>query len=272
VEVAEELARRAAAAVDNARLYRDAQEALHARDDFLTSAAHEFRTPLTTLRLHVQSIARSAHRSVEVGDAARLATKLDVVDAQVERMSALVDRLLDVSVLAARRLPLVLEQLDLAALAREVAVGFDSELQQAGCRLTLDLQGPSLGTWDRARLDQLLTNLLSNALKYGRGKPVEISVGGTDRMARLVVRDHGIGIEQHDHARIFGRFERGVSSSNFAGFGVGLWIARTVVEALGGTIEVESKVGHGATFTVLLPRAGVAVSASGRPSAAASAA
>jgi signal transduction histidine kinase len=111
-----------------------------------------------------------------------------------------------------------------------------------------------VGGWDRLRLEQITTNLLSNAIKYGPGKPIEITLAGDEQRATLRVRDQGIGIAAEDHGRIFERFERAVSPRRYGGFGLGLWIVRRVADALGGTIDVESRPGAGATFTVTLPR------------------
>jgi signal transduction histidine kinase len=115
-----------------------------------------------------------------------------------------------------------------------------------------------VGRWDSLRLEQVVTNLLTNALKYGAGRPIEVTVEGDDTHARLSVRDQGIGIAEEDAGRIFERFERAVSVQHYGGFGIGLWIVREIIQALGGTIEVRSTVGQGATFTVILPRQGPA--------------
>jgi len=253
--VAEELARRAAMAIDNARLYRDAQEAIHSRDEFLTVAAHEFRTPLTTLQLQVQSITRSLRKHAGEGVVTPLVSKLTVADQQLVRMKLLVERLLDVSIMTAHRLPLELEDVDLVALVTHVTAGFQSQMKDAGCAVTVETSVQCVGMWDRARLDQLVTNLLSNAVKYGPHKPIEVRVWADDATASIAVRDHGIGIAPADQARIFERFERAVSTSHYGGFGLGLWLVRLISEALGGTVHVDSELGAGATFTVSLPRA-----------------
>jgi signal transduction histidine kinase len=121
-----------------------------------------------------------------------------------------------------------------------------------GTILSLQASGPLTGHWDRMRLDQVVTNLLTNAIKYGRGKPVEIQVDRQGPAARLWVQDHGIGIAPEDHERIFSQFERAVSEDHYGGFGVGLWIARQIVNAFQGTITVQSQPGEGACFTVTL--------------------
>ncbi len=120
--------------------------------------------------------------------------------------------------------------------------------------MTFTTAGPLVGNWDRGGLEQLLSNLISNALKYGEGKPVDVIIESDAHFARVVVKDRGIGISAEDQARIFDRFERAGSVRHYGGFGLGLWISRRVVQALGGAIRVESAPGQGSTFTVELPR------------------
>ena len=130
---------------------------------------------------------------------------------------------------------------------------FTDLLSAAGCAISLTQEGPLVGRWDRGRLDQIITNLLGNALKYGRGEPIEISLRSDGQRARIVVRDHGIGISPADHARIFERFERAVVGGHYGGFGVGLWTVQQLTAALGGTVHLESALGAGATFSIELP-------------------
>ncbi len=131
--------------------------------------------------------------------------------------------------------------------------------------MNANLQRPVLGRWDRLRLDQVVTNLVSNAIKYGGGQPIDISLTANDKGAVLVVRDRGIGIAAEDHSRIFRRFERAVSTRSFGGLGIGLWLVERIVGALGGQISVASQPGQGAVFSVMLPREGPAVSPSPGP-------
>ena len=151
------------------------------------------------------------------------------------------------------RMALHLEEFDLAALAGEVADRFGEELSRAGCPLSMRSGGPVTGRWDRLRVDQMITNLLANAIKYGAGRPIELTVGASGHAARLTVRDHGIGIAPEDRERIFGRFERAVSERHYGGFGLGLWITHQVVQAHGGRISVEGAPGEGSAFLVELP-------------------
>jgi len=134
-----------------------------------------------------------------------------------------------------------------------VLLRFQDVLASAGCVLRFDPNGEIRGHWDRLRLEQVVTNLLTNAIKYGAGKPIDVAVERAPSLARLTVRDQGIGISAEDQARIFQRFERAVSTRHFGGFGLGLWISKNLVEAHGGRIHVVSQPGAGATFTVELP-------------------
>ena len=232
---------------------RELAQAVRARDSFISMASHELRTPLNALRLQLAVLRR--HPRVEEPEPRGEWSQL--LERQVFRLTRLVNSLLDVSRIAAGRLALEPEDdVDLAAVVREVAEQFDGELRRACCPLSLRAESSVLGRWDELRLDGVVANLLSNGIKYGAGKPIEIVVEGDGDTARLLVRDHGIGIAPEDQARIFERFERGVSGQHVGGLGLGLWIARTFVEALGGRIRVESRLGEGSTFTVELPMRG----------------
>jgi PAS domain S-box-containing protein len=255
LELAQELARRAALAIDNARLYREARQAIRLREEFLSIASHELKTPISALQLQVQMLQATLERAPGGLSPERLRRGLDVVGRQLKRQTKLVNELLDVSRISAGRLELSLEPLDLGALVREVAERFEPELARTGTPLELVLAPDALGQWDRLRLDQVLTNLLSNAVKYGRSQPVRMELTVTDERVRLDVRDGGIGIGAEHVSRLFHRFERAVSERNYGGFGLGLWIARQMVEAMGGHIAVHSNLGEGSTFTVELPRA-----------------
>jgi signal transduction histidine kinase len=233
------------------------ERAVQARDMFLSIASHELKTPLTPLTLQLQSIVRLAEKGDGKLSVEKVKEKVGKAGYQVAHLERLVDNLLDVSRLSENRLVLDLETLDLGALVEAIVERFRPELEATGTTVKVDA-ARATGSWDRLRLDQVITNLLTNALKYGGGKPVAVEVRSTDDGARLRVRDHGIGIAPRDQARIFGRFERAVSDHNYGGFGLGLWIARQLVEAMGGKIELESREGEGSTFTVVVPKETVA--------------
>jgi signal transduction histidine kinase len=254
--LAEDIGRRAAIAVDNARLYRDAQEAVMARDDFLSIASHELKTPITALQLQAQGLLRLAQKGTLATLAPeRIVTKIELINQQTARLTNLATDLLDVARIRAGRFDLRMEEFDLVEVVRDVTARFDEHLTTAQCSVEIEADVPVLLWSDRARLEQVITNLLSNAIKYGRGKPIAMQINHEDNMARLVVRDQGIGIAAEHLDRIFVRFERAVSSRNFGGLGLGLYIVRQIVEALGGNVRVSSEVGIGSAFTVTLPRA-----------------
>jgi signal transduction histidine kinase len=248
--MAEEMAERAGMAVDNARLYDNAQQAVRVRDEFLSVASHELRTPLTSLMLQLETLEKILKRARSDG---KLLGKVGTSVKMADRLASLVDRLLDVSRISTGRLQLQHDDLDLAELVREVAERFRHEATRAGCRLEVATES-ALGRWDRLRIEQVITNLLSNAVKYGPGHPIEVRVAPTGAMARVTVRDHGIGITAEAARRIFGRFERAVSVRHYGGLGLGLYVAKQIAEAHGGSIRVESREGDGALFVLELPR------------------
>ncbi|MBU8900095.1 PAS domain-containing protein [Corallococcus sp. M34] len=257
LQTAEDLARRAALAVDNARLYAASQQAVQLRDEFLSVASHELKTPLTPIQLKVQALQRRiAAEPAGVLPARQVAEVLDAVAGQARKLSSLVNGLLDVSRISLGRLELNLEQVDLAMVVHEVLATFANEAAKTGSSLELRAEGHAMGWWDRLRLEQVVTNLLSNAVKYGAGRPVKVCVETTESTALLTVRDEGIGVPTEAQRRIFEKFERAVSDRHYGGLGLGLYITRQVVEALGGTVRVESAPGRGALFSVSLPRQG----------------
>ena len=232
------------------RLYEEARDAVKARDAFLSVAGHEIRTPLSALNLIVYQLARQV-RAAGNEKAVDLAGRCEK---QVARLIRLADELLDVSRISAARLHLNPEEMDLAQLARDVVDRFDESARRADCALELRALTPVAGFWDRLRLDQVLSNLLTNALKFGAGEPVVVEVSAQGADALLTVADRGIGIHDADQRRIFERFQRAVTAETYPGMGLGLWITREIVEAHGGRIVVESRPGAGATFRVSLPR------------------
>lgn len=227
------------------------EDALRARDDFISVASHELRTPLNALQLGL------ATSRAEVDSAGRPTSAtlraLDVAERQVKRLVSLVDALLDVSRIRAGRMGLELEPVDLAAVTREVIARFEDESARSGSTISLDAPSPVVGSWDRSRIDQVVTNLLANAIKYGAGRPVEVSLARDGAVARLVVRDHGVGIGADNIERIFQRFERAAPERGYGGLGLGLYIVREIVERHGGTVGVASEPNVGSTFTLCLP-------------------
>jgi len=236
---------------------RASEAAVAARDEFLAVAAHELRTPLTSLLLHIEAIERTlpaetapeAPMQVPPTEQKRIAA----VARQARRLSGLIDSMLDVSKLTGGHLSLELNEFDVSALVKEVTQRFAPDAAAAACHMTLHLD-PVRAVLDENRLDQIVTNLIGNALKYGAGAPVEVALEGDEQVIRLTVRDHGIGISPQDQQRIFLRFERAADERQYSGAGLGLWITSELVKALGGRISLHSVPGSGAAFTVVLPR------------------
>lgn len=228
------------------------RRAVEARDDFLATAAHELRTPVGTMLLHVESIAQLVRDS----GSPLLATRVATLQAQMRHFARRATTLLDVSVMLAGKLQLRPEPVDLVELVSEVLELVRLEADRAGSALTLDVVNRPAGDFDRTRLEQVMLNLLSNAIKYGEGEPITVRVAESNDRVMLTVIDGGVGIKEEDQSRIFGRFERvrgGQFEPSAAGFGVGLWIVKEIVDAMGGTISVTSRSGEGSSFTVALP-------------------
>ena len=239
----------------------EAENALKLRDEFISVAAHELRTPLTALQLKVQGVAHALRSAgMQGGQAAgdgfvmRLGDRLEGAYRQVARLATLVERLLDVSRIVRGALSLEPEPADMVALAGQVLDDFREPAQQAGCELRFQAPAQLTGTWDRARMEQVMVNLVSNALKYGGGKPVTVQLEAIDGGAKLTVADQGIGIDPQDRERIFARFERAASPRHYGGLGLGLYVTRSIIEAHGGSVQVFSTPGAGSTFVVEVPR------------------
>lgn len=255
LELASEIGRRAGVAIAHARAYQAAQRAIRTRDEFLSVAGHELRTPLAALSLQIETIKLAFTSGRIDSDRPKYVARVDKAFEQVGRLARLVEDLLDVSRVSGGRLLLAPKEMDLAALTREVASRFVDVAARSACELTVEADAPVHGHWDPNRLDQVVSNLLANAFKYARGKPVSVACHARGDDAVLVVRDEGIGIAPEDHARIFERFERAVGEAQYAGLGLGLWIVREIVAGHGGDVKVSGAVGRGTEIAVTLPRA-----------------
>jgi PAS domain S-box-containing protein len=245
-------------ATERKRLIEELQVAVRTRDDFLSIASHELKTPLTPLQLKVQMLEQHLGEHAKEGSREWFERQLAVISRQSQRLGRLVSDLLDVSQIAAGRLAMNPKRIDLLDLVREVIRELEElgTIARSGCVVSVRGSEGIVGRWDPARLEHVINNLLSNACKYGAGKPVDVDVVRDREFAVLSVMDRGIGIAPEEQARIFDKFERAAPHDRYGGFGLGLYIVRHVVEALGGSIAVASEPGRGATFTVRLPIGG----------------
>jgi signal transduction histidine kinase len=217
-------------------------------------ASHELCTPCTSLRLGIEALLRHARAgSLAQAPGSLLERILEISDRQTRHLASLIERLLDVSRIEAGQLELAVSEVDLAAIAREISAEMSGDALRAGSPISVDAAGPVVGAWDKARLAQVMTNLLGNAIKYGGGEPIQVRVWSEGERARLAVEDRGIGVPEGKAAQIFERFERAVPARHYGGLGLGLYIVRQIVEAHGGAITLESAPGKGTTFSVDLP-------------------
>jgi PAS domain S-box-containing protein len=252
-----DVSERKRAEAERERLYREAQVAVRAREEFISMASHDLRTPLAAVEIQIQ---RVLHEIDKPGPRALsrewLKERLQRANSSIERAVQLMNDLLEQSRTSAGELEVHLEDVDIVSVVKEALGRSGEQIERAGCTLLLRCEDALGGRWDRLRLEQLFENLLSNALKYGAGQPIEVSIARRGQNAALSVRDHGMGIAEGDREAIFERFRRPSSKERQGSFGLGLWIARRIAEVLGGVIDVVSEVGVGSTFTVVLPLAG----------------
>ena len=227
----------------------EAEKTLNLRDEFISIAAHELNTPLTALTLQLHLV----DRLLETHGGKLLQDHFKSCHMQVDRFAKLIENLLDATRASAGRLSIDKDEADLCEVIRRVLKWYEPELKKTHCTLTLDCDQTLTGFWDPLRIEQVVTNLLSNAIKFGSGKEIEISMRKEENMARLSVRDHGVGLSEEGKARIFNRFERAASMKTYPGLGLGLYISNQIVLAHGGRMKVESKLGEGSCFTVELP-------------------
>ena len=237
------------------RALREAQRALGLRDEFLTIAAHELKTPLTSMKVQIQHLERLLASGAFTGaERSRLSSVVATASRQLKRFQNLCEQFLDITRLTLGKIELRYERIDFRELVVEQFRSQAEAASRAGSELRFECVGPILGEWDRLRLERIVCHLLSNAIKFGAGQPITVRLDALEDRVWLQVTDLGIGIAPEDHERIFERLERAVDSRHYGGLGLGLWIVRESAVALGGGVTVSSALGEGATFTVELPR------------------
>lgn len=243
-------------AAENERMLKKEKEHVAARDEFLSIASHELKTPLTSLKLQAQVMLRAINRQdPNVYSPERIMGLIKQIDTQTTRLTRLVDDMLDLSRIRTGKLRIEKRPVELAEMVIDVVERLRPQfVERIGEIPRVKIEKNSVGDWDKFRIEQVLTNLLTNALKYGNDRPVDVIIAGDDKMAKVIVRDYGIGIAKENVSKIFERFERaGISASEVSGLGLGLFITRQIIRSHGGTIDVESEIGKGSTFTVSLP-------------------
>jgi signal transduction histidine kinase len=236
---------------DQDRIIEELRREIAARDEFIAVAAHELRNPMTPIVALVQLLVARAHRE-EASPA--LLSGLQTLESAVEHYVRRATTLLEITRITAGNLRLTPASFDLSELVRERSRHYELLAQRAGTGLACQAQGPVVGTWDRLAIEQILDNLLSNAIRYGDSKPVSVELDSSEDSVVLRVIDRGIGIRIEDRERIFERFERAAGAKRDGGFGIGLWLTHKLVQAQAGMLELHSEIGAGSTFTVKLPR------------------
>lgn len=230
---------------------REAEAAVRVRDEFLSIASHDLKTPLSALQIQVEQMEKASRERKLQPE--KIEAGLTLVGRQTRRLIRLVRGLLELSRITAGQFALRIAPCNLGELAVEVVERMGPELERAGCPLDVTTAPEVTGAWDADRLEQIVENLLANAIKFAPGRPIRLEVFAVDRCARLVVADRGIGIPKDQEERIFAPFERGGVSTHYGGMGMGLYIARQIAQAHGGTLTVTSAHGEGSVFTLELP-------------------
>ena len=231
----------------NEKLKREVEAALKSRDQFMAIAAHELRTPISSMKMQIEMMRRKCADGPTQ-------SRLETLDRQVRRLTDLVSSLMDVTRMNINKVEMSPREIDLDDVVSDVVNRQKENLVRSSCELTVKLQGGVTGVWDALRIEQIIVNLVSNACKYGEGKPIEIRTWEDGPNAYFSVQDNGIGIPAEDQKRIFQQFQRAVEDKHYSGLGLGLWITSEIVKAKGGDITVASAPGRGSTFTVKLPR------------------
>ncbi|MES2899791.1 MAG: hybrid sensor histidine kinase/response regulator [Pseudomonadota bacterium] len=230
------------------------EHSLKMRDDFMSMVAHELRTPLNTLFLETQMRGMQLERgNLDAFNDAQLRKMVARDGRQIQSMIRLINDMVDVSRIRSGKLSIRPAQTELGGLLERIVSDLAQRADAAGVTIELDAAQPVVGVWDEFRVEQIIINLLTNALRYGGSKPITISLSAQNGRAQIEVRDQGAGIAPQDQLRIFAPFERAGTKDVREGLGLGLYIARQLAESHQGTLEVESTPGHGATFRLTLP-------------------
>ncbi len=255
--LAEELGRRVALAFENAKLYRFSQRAIEVRNDFLSIASHELNTPITSVKLQLQMVNRTlTNKKDEVFPVERFKKSIDTSVKQVDRLINLVQVLLDVSRIQSGQFNFTFDKVNVFDMVNDVVERHKELLQSYSCQLKVNNPNNIHVTWDKTRMEQVLTNLINNAIKYAPGK-IEVDVADADEFVKISVQDYGKGIPSDKVHTIFDRFTRGNSPDSVSGLGLGLYIVKQIIEGHHGRIEIKSHEGEGSCFTITLPKSAI---------------
>lgn len=230
------------------------EKEIRSRDEFLSIASHELKTPLTSMLLQTQTALHNI-RNVSVAQFSfeNLLKMLESVENQTKRLSKMINDLLAVSVITVGNLNLEYEEIDLNELVKGVITDFAARIEKDNYVVSFNPTGKIVGSWDKIRIEQAVSNFVSNAIKYGNQKPIEIETKNNSLNAEFTIKDNGIGMNKQQQKRIFELFERSVSPDKYKGLGVGLYITQKIIDAHGGSVNVSSNPGHGSQFTMKIP-------------------
>lgn len=230
------------------------KEEIKLRDEFLSIASHELKTPLTSMLLKIQLVLHNIRNvSLAQFSVVQLLKMLETAEHQTKRLSRMINDLLNVSLITTHKMNLEPADENITEIVKNVVGEFSEKLEKGGYSVTLKAEEEVSGWVDKLRIEQVFTNLISNAIKYGNGKPIEVIIAKKNGKAKITVKDQGIGIPENQRGKIFELFERSAPNVGYKGLGVGLFIANQIIAAHGGTIKVESKEKRGTTFTVEIP-------------------
>ena len=234
-----------------------AEETVEMQDDFISIAAHELKTPITPISMQLQLLERvivkesaTTLQNTKNQNLLRLSKN---AKGEVDRLARLIDELLDISRISSGRLILNLEEFNLSHLVESTIERYRSSLEKSGSVIHTQIEPDVIGYWDLTRLESCVQNLLTNAIKYGDGNPIELNLKKIDKLVVLTVKDHGIGISEEDQCKVFKKFSRAVNVKEYSGFGLGLYIISEIAKAHGGAVKLESELHKGSTFSIELP-------------------
>jgi PAS domain S-box-containing protein len=258
--LSEELAYRVSMAYENSLIHQSSQEAIRSRDEFLSIASHELKTPLQSLTLQNQMRKRNLGKNlVDAFTPEKVSTMIEADLRHLMRITRLIDDMLDISRIRAGKLTFMKEKIEFNSFVKDVFERFKPQVEAIGCYITLSCTTEVITHIDIYRIEQVIVNLLTNAMKYGAGTPIKVEIFKKDDKIQLHVHDQGPGIKYEDTERIFERFERAISSNEVSGLGLGLYISRQIMEQNDGRLYVLSVLGKGSTFVMELPIEDVAL-------------